>query len=444
MKVKVIRTAKNTGDRLTELETLELNGEFNRHSNMIVVSPNETYQTHIGFGGAFTEACAYTLSEMPKEKREEAIKAYFDPKEGLGYTLGRVAINSCDFALGNYTYVEENDVNLETFDMSHEDKWVVPLIKDAQKVSGTTLKILGSPWSPPAWMKSNKNMNFGGKLLTEYYQVWANYYVKFIEEMKKRGVNIEWISVQNEPQAVQTWDSCIYSSEEERDFVRDYLGPTIEKSGLDVGIIVWDHNRDIMVERAATILLDKEANKYVWGVGNHWYVSENFTNLSIVHALFPDKHIIFTEGCQEGGVHLGAWHTGERYGRNIIEDFNNFSEGFIDWNMVLNETGGPNHVNNLCDAPIIADRNTKELIYNSSYYYIGQFSKFIRPNAVRIGLVKNTPEGVRATAFKNEDSSIVVVVQNELDHMETFSLVVNNIGVTVESPEHSITTYIIK
>ncbi len=445
MKAKIIRTAKNTNDRLTEKQTITLAKDFDYSVNMIVINPKLIYQTHIGFGGAFTEAAAYTLSEMPDEKRMEAIKAYFDKEEGLGYTIGRMAIHSCDFALGNYTYVEDNDTQLTTFDMSHEDKWVIPFIKDATEVSGTTLKILASPWSPPAWMKTNKEMNYGGHLLPEYRQTWANYYVKFIRGMKERGINIEWISVQNEPEAIQTWDSCIYSAEDERDFVRDYLGPTLEKEGLsDVGIIIWDHNRDIVVERASTVLRDKKASQYVWGIGNHWYVSEEFKNLGIIHEMYPDKHILFTEGCQEGGPHVGAWHTGERYGRNIIGDFNNWSEGWIDWNLVLNELGGPNHVNNLCDAPILADRKKKEIIYNSSYYYIGQFSRYIRPGAKRIGLIKNTPDGVYATAFRNTDNSIALVVQNERENLEQFSVVIENKGLTVVVPEHSITTFVIQ
>jgi glucosylceramidase len=445
MNVKVVRTAKNTGDRLTEKQTLTLTENFDNNVNVVAIDPKQTFQTHIGFGGSFTEAAAYTLAEMPAEKRAEAIKAYFDLENGLGYTIGRVAIHSCDFALESYTYVEENDVELKTFDMSHEDKWVAPFIKDAQAVSGNTLKLLGSPWSPAPWMKTNKEMNYGGHLLPEYAQVWANYYVKFIKGMRDRGINIEWVSVQNEPAAIQKWDSCIYSSQQERDFLREYLGPTLEREGLsEVGIIIWDHNRDIMVERVSTVLLDNEAEKYVWGVGNHWYVSEAFENLSVVHNMFPDKHIIFTEGCQEGGPHVGVWNTGERYARNIIGDFNNWSEGWIDWNLVLNELGGPNHVNNFCDAPILADRNTKELIYNSSYYYIGHFSKFIRPGAVRIGLSKNTPSGVNATAFKNLDGKIAVVVQNERGHLEQFSLVLEGKGVTVQIPENSITTFVIE
>ncbi|MDP5273880.1 glycoside hydrolase family 30 protein [Chengkuizengella axinellae] len=444
MEAKVIRTAKNTGDRFTEKQSLHLKEEFNNNIPVLAINPEVTFQEHMGFGGAFTEAAAYTLSEMSEEKRAEAIKKYFDPKEGLGYTLGRVHIHSCDFALGNYTYIEEGDTELSTYDMSHEDKWVVPMVNDATKVAGQELTILASPWSPPAFMKSNKEMNYGGYLLPEFRQAWANYYVKFIEGMKDRGIDIWGVSVQNEPAAIQKWDSCIYTSKDERDFVRDHLGPTFEKAGMaEKAIVIWDHNRDEIVERASTVLRDEEAAKYVWGTGNHWYVSEEFENLSVIHDLFPDKHILFTEGCQEGGPKPGEWFTGERYGRNIIGDFNNWSRGWLDWNLVLNEEGGPNHVGNLCDAPILADRQKDELIINSSYYYIGHFSKFIRPGAKRIQHSMNLPENVYATAFQNTDGSIAVVVQNERDHLQEFSLVHDKKGAEVVVPEHSITTFIL-
>ena len=404
------------------------------------VLPEQTYQTVMGFGGAFTEAAAYTLSRISPQKREEVIRRYFDPQEGLGYTLGRVHIHSCDFALENYTYIEEGDVELNTFDISRDHQWVIPLVHDAAKTAGKDITMLASPWSPPAWMKTNGDMNHGGQLKPEYREVWARYYTKFIQAYREAGIPIWGITVQNEPAAVQTWDSCIYSGEEERDFVRDHLGPTMHREGLaDVQILIWDHNRDIMIERASAVLSDPEAAKYVWGTGFHWYVSEAFENVGKVHELFPDKHLLFTEGCQEGG----EWFTGERYGRNIIGDLNNWNEGFLDWNLVLDETGGPNHVGNLCDAPIIADTTTDTLHYNSSYYYIGHFSKYIQPGAVRIGLDTEAPS-LLATAFRNPDGSIAVVVQNESDEALPFALELGGEAANETLPAHSIATYIIQ
>lgn len=440
-KVKVILTSKNTNDRLAEKEALCFENKGNEKVD-IELNPSRTYQSIIGFGGAFTEAAAYTLSRMSEDKRKEVIESYFDKEKGLGYSIGRVHIHSCDFALGNYTYVEDYDTDLKSFDISRDRKWVIPLVKDAMKVRGEEITLLASPWSPPAWMKTNNEMNHGGKLLPEYRDAWAKYYTKFIRAYEKEGINIWGITVQNEPEAVQTWDSCIYTELEERDFVRDYLGPTMHAEGLqDVKILIWDHNRDIMVRRAAGVLSDPEAAKYVWGTGFHWYVSEDFESVGKVHEMFPDKHLLFTEGCQEGGVKLGAWFTGERYARNMIGDLNNWTEGYLDWNIVLDEEGGPNHVRNFCDAPIIADTRTNELIYESSYYYIGHFSKYIKPGAVRIG-VDNSNEKLQVASFLNTDGTIAAVVMNEKDEAIDFKLGCEDKALSLTLEAHSIATYI--
>lgn len=441
--VQTVITSKDTGERLSQTAGIQFKAAAANTAVNVKLNPEQTYQKMIGFGGAFTEATAYTLSRLTPEKRAEVIHRYFHPTEGLNYSMGRVHIHSCDFALGNYTYVEENDTELATFDISHDHQWVLPLIKDAMAVKGGELTLLASPWSPPGWMKTNGEMNNGGSLKPEYFDVWARYYTKFIEAYRKEGVPIWAVSVQNEPAAVQRWDSCIYSAEEERDFVKNHLGPVMKQEGYeDVNIIIWDHNRDLIVDRASVVLNDPEAAQYVWGTGIHWYVSEEFEKVGQVHDLFPDKHLLFTEGCQEGGVKLGEWFTGERYGRNMIGDLNNWTEGYLDWNLALDETGGPNHVNNLCDAPVIADTTTNEVHYNSSYYYIGHFSKYIAPGAVRIGL-ENTAEGVLATAFRNPDNTIAVVLMNESDTAREVTLGLDAEAASFELPAHSIITHVI-
>ncbi|SFO01097.1 glycoside hydrolase family 30 protein [Proteiniclasticum ruminis] len=449
MKIKAVRSEKRELKFWKTLPEREM-GSYDAKRPVIVVNSRMEYQEFMGFGGAFTESAAYTLSEAPEMMREEALRAYFSKSEGLGYVLGRVHINSCDFSLENYVYVEEGDRDLHSFDLSREDKWVVPMIKDAVRYAGEPLKLLASPWSPPGYMKDTGEMNYGGKLLPEYSETWAKYYVRYIEEMKKRGIDIWAVSIQNEPLATQTWDSCIYTAEEERDFIKNHLGPVLKEAHPNTEIIVWDHNRDVLVERGSVVLSDKEAAKYVWGVGNHWYVSEAFENLTALHNLYPEKHLLFTEGCveltttSENAVHngyLGSWSNGERYGRNIIGDFNNWSRGWIDWNLVLNEIGGPNHVHNYCEAPLMYDRNQKKLIYNNSYYYIGHFSKYIAVGAKRLE-ISVTKEGVYAVAFRNPDGRIVVVAQNE-GFIAELALVVDGQGINVNLPDHSITTFMV-
>lgn len=444
--MKLFKTVRDSYKRLSEESVDLLQKKTKGIESIININSQQKYQTIKGFGGAITESSAYTLSKLSKEQRDRVLESYYDKNEGIGYTLGRIHIHSCDFSLGNYTYVEEGDMTLDTFSLKNDNRYLLPLIKDVLKKTNNELTLLASPWSPPAYMKTNNEMNNGGKLKNDCKQLWADYFVKYINHMKQEGIDIWGISVQNEPAATQVWDSCVYTAQEERDFIKNYLGPTLEKAGLgDKKIIIWDHNRDIVVERAKPILEDKECAKYVWGTGIHWYMCEDFENTTKLHDMFPDKHIIFTEGCNEGGVKLYAWNTGERYGRNIIGDLNNFVEAWIDWNIVLDETGGPNHVGNLCDSPIIVDTKNKIVHYNSSYYYIAHFSKFIKPNAIRINsAVDSKNDKLYSLSCINEDNSKIIVIMNESDKCEYIQINLdedNKYYLNIES--HSISTLLI-
>jgi glucosylceramidase len=439
--IRVFRSAKDTGERLAEGRTLALEKGLVTALPSILIDTDTRYQQIEGFGGAFTEAAAVTFHKMSPERRAEILKAYFDLHEGHGYTLCRTHINSCDFALGNYTYAEvDGDVDLEHFDIGRDCQALIPLIKAAQQGAGSPLKLLASPWSPPAWMKTNSQMNQGGKLKPEYRDVWARYYCRYIQAYENEGIPIWGVSVQNEPEATQVWDSCRYSAEEERDFVRDHLGPALRREGLGhVRVIIWDHNRDLMFERAKVVYDDPEAAQYVWGTGFHWYVADRFDNVQLVHEAYPDKQLLFTEGCQEGGPHVGEWHVGERYARSMINDLNRWTVGWIDWNMVLDETGGPNHAGNYCSAPIIADTQTDTLHYQSSYYTIGHFSRFVRPGAIRI-LCATTRDELEAAAFLNPDGQVALVVLNRSEESIPFALKFEGGAAETESPARSIQT----
>jgi glucosylceramidase len=372
------------------------------------------------------------------------LNAYFGKATGHGYTLCRTHINSCDFSLGNYAYAEvPGDTELENFSIDRDRRHLLPMIKAALALSPDPVKIMATPWSPPAWMKTNGEMNHGGKLKTEYQETWAKYFGRYIHAYAAEGVPIWGVSVQNEPLAVQTWDSCIYTAAEERDFVGNHLGPTLENQGLgNVKIIVWDHNRDLIVNRADTILSDPIAAKYVWGVGFHWYEKPlSFENLARVHRHFPQTNLVFTEGCQEGGPHLGEWGLGERYAHNMINDLNHWTVGWIDWNMLLDEQGGPNHVGNYCSAQIIADTSSGELLFQSSYYYFGHISRYVRPGAVRIGCEVRDRK-LEACAFQNPDGSLAIVVLNQTAKSRNFALVIKDKVVDVPCPPRSILTLI--
>ncbi|SET12902.1 glycoside hydrolase family 30 beta sandwich domain-containing protein [Paenibacillus sp. NFR01] len=440
-KVRVIQTAKDTGDRLSEQQALSFHPDSDgRENELINIYEDVEYQTIDGFGGALTEASAVTLAKLSPEKQQEIIDAYFHPEHGIGYTLCRSHIQSCDFSTGNYAYVEGEDPELTTFNITRDQENLLPMIKRAASSVGESFKLFSSPWSPPAFMKTNGEMNNGGQLKPEYREAWANLFVKYIQAYAAEGIDIWAVSVQNEAKAKQIWDSCIYTAEEEKDFVRDYLGPALEAAGLShIKIMVWDHNKERVYEHAKAAFEDQEASKYIWGICFHWYSGDHFEALSAVHDRFPDKKLFFSEGCQEGGVHLGSWATGERYGHDIMGNLNHWTSSWTDWNIVLDEQGGPNHVGNFCDAPIIGDTVKDEVIYESSYYYIGHFSKYIRPGAVRIASSKYSDK-LETTAFRNTDGTYAVVVMNRTDAALPYTLRMQGQLAESEIPAHAIQT----
>lgn len=450
-KVTVYTTAANTDYKLTETETLRFKhmGQPKETQICVFVDPLKTFQTFLGIGGALTDASAETFSKLPLNKQKEILQAYYDPKKGIGYTLARTNIHSCDFSSGSYTYVQDGDKELKTFSVDHDKQFRIPFIRKAIAEAGGKITLFASPWSPPAWMKTNNDMLHGGKLKPEFYQTWANYYVKFIRAYEKEGIPIWGLTIQNEPMATQTWESCVYTAEEERDFLKNYLGPTLKREGLaNKKIIVWDHNRDLVVQRATTLLNDPDAAKYAWGLGFHWYEDwsggdQMFDNIKRVYEAFTDKNLLFTEGCNGpfNMSQINDWKWGERYGRSMINDFNNGAVGWTDWNVLLDEMGGPNHVQNFCFAPIHADTKTGELYYMNAYYYIGHFSKFIKQGAKRITSAASR-SGLLTTAFMNPDGKIAVVVMNMGNDKINYNLWVKGERAEATSLPHSIATLI--
>lgn len=449
-KAVIYTTAQNTDLRLTETNTLAFQkGDQPLETELsIFVNPAKEFQTFLGIGGAITDASAEVFAKLSPEKQETLLSAYYSP-EGIDYSLLRTTIHSCDFSSGSYTYVSDEDKDLKSFTIDHDRQFRIPMIRRAIDKTGGELLTYASPWSPPAFMKTSKNMLQGGSLLPEYYDSWALYYARFIQAYEEAGIPIWGLTIQNEPMATQRWESCIYSAEQERDFLKNHLGPTLEREGLeDKKIIVWDHNRDLITNRANTILGDPEAAKYVWGTGFHWYETwtgsnPQFENLRRVKESFPDKQLIFTEGCNEAfdPSKYEYWPNAERYGNSMINDFNNGTAAWTDWNILLDEKGGPNHVNNLCFAPVHANTMTDELIFTPSYYYIGHFSKFIRPGAKRVSTVSSR-SFLQSTTFKNPDSSMITVVMNMTEEPITYTLFVGNDEIEVSIPAGAIQTLV--
>lgn len=449
--VVVYTTAENSSLRLSKTDNLvfkELKQPTERQVS-VFVNPQKTFQTFLGIGGAISDASAEVFAKLSKTKQEELLNAYYSLDKGIGYSLLRTNIHSTDFSSSSYTYIEEGDKSLKTFSIEHDKKYRIPMIKRALATAGGKMTLYVSPWSPPAFMKSNKSLLKGGSLLPEYFQPWANYYSKFIKAYEKEGIPIWGLTLQNEPMAVQTWESCIYTAEEERDFLKNYLGPTLAKEGLgDKKIIVWDHNRDLMNHRADIIFSDLEASKYAWGMGFHWYETwaggkPMFVNVEKVQESYPSKNLIFTEGCNEkfDPEKYQLWENGVRYGTSMIHDFNNGTVGWTDWNILLDEKGGPNHVGNFCFAPIHGDTNTGEIIYTPSYYYIGHFSKFIRPNAKRVSTVVSR-DGLLSTSFINSNGKMVTVVMNQSNEKVVYNLCIGTQAAEVSILPNAIQTLV--
>jgi glucosylceramidase len=451
--VDVYTTAKGTDYRITKTGTLKFEDKPQPLETeiSIFVDPAKKFQTMVGIGGALTDASAETFYKLPEAARQEFMTAYYDPEKGIGYTLGRTNIQSCDFSSDSYAYVTDKDVSLKSFNINHDLKYRVPFIKEAIKAAGGKLTMFASPWSPPAWMKTNNDVLHGGKLRPEYAAAWANMFVKFIGAYQKQGIPMWGVTVQNEPMATQRWESCIFNANDERLFIKNHLGPTFHKSGLaNTKLIAWDHNRDMVYQQASTILEDPEAAKYVWGIGYHWYETwtgsaMRFVNVKRVNDAFPNTHLLFTEGCVEkfDMKRVDDWSLGEKYGYSMINDFNAGTCGWTDWNVLLDEKGGPNHVGNYCFAPIIGDTQTGKLIYTNIYYYMGQFSKFVKPGARRVA-ASASRDKLSSTAFINADGKLVVVVMNSSDDKVNYLLWIKGKAASVAALPHSIATLIVK
>ena len=448
MLIEVYETSA-AGHKLTQIKTFS-EGKIVSEINL---NPEEKLQTITGFGGAFTESSAYLLNQMSPEKRDQIIKAYFS-NDGAAYSLTRTHMNSCDFSLSNYSYTAvEGDTELEHFSIDHDKDDLIPMIKAAQEASKDGFKLFGSPWTAAPWMKDN-NSWVGGKLKPEYYNTWALFFSKYADAYKAEGIDIWGFTVENEPMGNgNNWESMVFSPEEMTLFVQKYLGPTLEAKGQeDLVILGFDQNRGDLKEWVDVMYKDEVSSKYYDGTAIHWYEStyDYFPEeLQYAHHKAPNKHLIQAEACVDSEAPAwkdDAWYWAKeatdwgfdwrepakkylhpkyapvnRYARDIIGCLNNWVDGWVDWNMVLDRQGGPNWFKNWCVAPIIVDPEQDEVYLTPLYYVMSHFSKFIRPGAVVIG-AESSDTDLMVTASKNPDGSIAVVVFNEGHSEKYFNL----------------------
>ena len=448
LEVEVFETASN-GNQLKKLTAFEPTQKI----TTIKLNPEKSFQTITGIGGSFTESSAYLLNQMSKENRKKILEAYFGD-EGARYSLTRTHINSCDFSLSNYSYTPTpGDKELKDFSVKEDMDDIIPMIKEAMAISTDGFKIISSPWTAPPWMKDNNNF-VGGKLLPEYYDAWALFFSKYLSAYKNEGIDIWGLTVENEPLGNgNNWESMHYTAQEMTDFVSQHLGPKLEADGYgDIKILGYDQNRDHLKEWVDTMYQDEKSSRYFDGTAIHWYAStyEVFPEvLQYAHNKAPDKYLIETEGCVDAEVPHWKdddwywrkeatdwgwdWASEEekpfhpkyvpvyRYARDIIGCLNNWVDGWVDWNMVLDRQGGPNWFKNWCLAPIIVDPEADEVYMTPMYYAMAHFSKYIRPGSKRIDFDLDN-EALQVTAVKNPDNSLAIVVLNETEEAHTMNL----------------------
>ncbi|MCW5517866.1 glycoside hydrolase family 30 protein [Muriicola sp. Z0-33] len=419
----------------------------------IKLLPGQQFQTITGFGGSFTEASAYLLNQLSQENRKKVIEAYFG-SAGARYSLTRTHMNSCDFSLSNYSYASEaGDMELTSFTIDEDRDDIIPMIKEAMAVSEDGFKIIASPWTAPPWMKDNNDWR-GGKLLPEYNDTWALFFSKYVDAYKAEGIDIWGFTVENEPLGNDNnWESMHFTAEEMTQFVQNHLGPRLEADGKgDIKILGYDQNREHLEHWVDQMYKDEASSAYYDGTAIHWYAStfEVFPKaLQYAHQKAPGKHLIQTEACVDAEIPKwqdDKWYWSKeatdwgwdwapekdkplhpkyvpvyRYARDIIGCLNNYVDGWVDWNMVLDRQGGPNWFKNWCVAPVIVDPDQDEVYFTPLYHTLAHFSKYIRPGAVRIGF-ELSDDSLRVTAAKNPDGSIAVVILNQNEDEKTIQL----------------------
>jgi glucosylceramidase len=470
MTIQVYETSES-GNALKEIT------EFSENKTPISINlnPEVKFQTITGFGGSFTESSAYLLNKMSKKNRKKILDAYFS-EDGANYSLTRTTMASCDFSLSNYTYAKvENDTLLKHFTIEDDKDDIIPMILEAKEISKEGFNIIASPWTVPPWMKDNKHW-IGGKLLPKYNDAYALYFSKYIDAYKNEGIDIWGVTVVNEPHGNgNNWESTYFSPKEMTDFVQNHLGPKLEADGKsDVKILGYDQNRAGLPEWVDEMYRDEKSSKYFAGTAIHWYEStyEVFPKeLQYAHKKAPNKYLIQTEACIDSEIphwNDDAWYWKKeatdwgwdwasekekylhpkyapvnRYANDIIGCLNNWVDGWVDWNMVLDRQGGPNWFKNWCIAPIIVDPDKDEVYFTPLYYTMSHFSKFMRPGAEKIGCTIDSKDLV-ATAVKNLDGSIALAVFNPTEELHSLEINIDNQKKNISINAKALQTVVLK
>ncbi|XP_039307628.1 lysosomal acid glucosylceramidase isoform X2 [Solenopsis invicta] len=393
---------------------------------IITINRTEVYQEILGFGGAVTDSAAINIRNLTHEISDLLLRNYFGP-HGINYNFIRTPMGGTDFSIRPYTYnMIENDTALDYFTLQLEDyAYKIPVIKRAQELKNGEIKLITAPWSASPWMKTKSTWTYSGKLHPEYRQLWADYFVKYFQAYRRNGLEFWATTPQNEPESYRyipisvNLNAMAWTAEEERNWIIEYLAPTLERNNLGhIKIFTLDDNRLSLPDWPKTVFEDPRARNIVSGTAIHYYFDNVISPgvLDEVKLLFPEKSLIYTEACtgvfQDKRPLLGSWRRGEIYARNIIQTMSHWVSVWIDWNMALNTNGGPTWNGNYVDSPIIVNSTADEFYKQPMFYVLGHFSKYVPPNSVRIGTTSENTKGIQNIAFSTPDGAVVLVILN--------------------------------
>lgn len=462
--------------------TLEADEYRHLESGVLDIYPEIEYQEIEGFGGALTESVGYLYSTLTDEYKRKFLEDYFG-ENGQHYRFIRMHIDSCDYSLEEYQAVEDPmvDPDFTTFTIERDRKYMIPMLKEAMKMTVVPFSIVLSPWSPPKqwknpptrpkndasvygnmWAAFMPEIDYehssrcnGGTLKKEHYQDWANYLARYVQAYLDEEIPVTMMTIQNETIAATCWDSCTWTAEAQKEFLRDYLYPTFEKTGLagKIGLYIWDHNKERIYEFSKTVI-DEQTSHMLEGIAFHWYSGDHFEALGITHEQFPDMKLMSSECCAlhppgKGDMFAELTGSGKTvaevdykdasdYAHDIIGNLNHGMNRWIDWNLCLDENGGPRRVPQGFGSPVCVNKDgtyTKLLTFD----YIGHFSKYILPGAKRIG-VSRCNDLIDVTAVKNQDGSIAVVLLNRGNADTTYAIRIEGKIIRTIIPAKTIST----
>ncbi|MDX9905665.1 MAG: glycoside hydrolase family 30 beta sandwich domain-containing protein [Bacteroidales bacterium] len=413
---------------------------------VVRIDTSATMQEIEGFGAALTGSSAYLLHQkLDPAARAANLRDLFDPAEGIGISYLRLTMGASDFSLSDYTYNDlpagQTDFELQQFSLARDLDDVVPVLKEIIEIA-PDIRLMGSPWSPPAWMKTNGGLK-GGKLKPEFYEVYAAYFVRYVQAMANQGIIIDAVTPQNEPLHFTAGYPCMeMQPEEQGDFIKNHLGPAFQQAGISTKIIIYDHNWDD-TQYPISILNDAAAAQYIAGSAFHAYAGD-VSAMSTVHNVHPDKGLYFTE-ISGGGWAVNFSDNLMWYMDNIlIGTTRNWSKTALFWNLALNQANGPqNNGCSDCRGVITINSNNGMVVKNEEYYALAHFSKFVRPGAVRVSItIPQLLANMGIVSFLNPDGSKVLVACNHSAADRTFSAQQETRYFTATVPAKSVVTII--